>query len=318
MTDDRDLRSEAFLYPGQPVETDAPAWLDAVVEGRLIAAILEPIAPLASPDFVECEEVAPGRWAVAQAVTTDADIQTFVAAVRSHAHGGRAAIALSAGSLGAKGPLGDAPHDALRLLSDLGTRRGIVVDSWVHRVLGGPVETVGAGRLLPSPRAPRRWWIGVAAAVALAASIIIGLNLQAPPDPAAGYIYLFAGDGPVVRSAADRPMRHHDVLRVALEGTPGQFVSLVLINSDGQLQIPDRQFLNLKLTAEQPILQTRLAFDGRPGKEQLIGVFAPDPLTDLEEVLSVLNAEGRSGVAALRRRLPTAYLVSAEPIEHAP
>lgn len=319
MTDDHDPQSEAFLRVGRPDESEAPAWLSAVVEGRLIAAIVEPLAPWSNDSkFGECEEVAPGRWAVAQDIKTDSQIKAFVDQVRHRAAGGRAAIALSTGCLGAGGPLGDAPHDALRLLTDLDNRRGILVDPLVHQALGGPAEVFGSGRLLAVPKPGRKGWIAAAAALVIAASVIIGLNLQQPPPPAAGYIYLFAGDNTTERSANPHSMRHNDVLRVALEGTAGQFVSLVLINSDGQLQLPDRNMVNLELTRSQKLLQTRLAFDRRPGKEQLVGVFSPRKIADLQQVIEVLNAEGKTDLAALRQRLPTAYLVSAEPIEHAP
>lgn len=293
--------------------------MDAVLAGRLVAAIIEPVAPWREhPCFIECEQVAPGRWAVAQAIASDADVAEFVSAVQAQAQGGRAAVALGPGSLGAYGPLGDAPHDALRLLADLGAQKGVIVDSLVHRAIGGPAMVRGAGRVLTGSRKSRWWVAAVAAGLTLAVGVLILLNLQRVPDPAAGYIYLYFGEAAVERRGIDRPLRKNDRVQVNLQGTPDQFVSLVLINSNNRLQLPSAHVINHRLTAKEPSVDELLELDDQPGQELLVGVFSPQPLDDLRTVVEVLNAEGKTRLADLRRRLPGAYLVSAEPIEHAP
>lgn len=316
-----DDRGEAFLREGMPPMSDAPAWLDAVVDGRIIAAIVEPLAPLAAhPAFVEREEVAPGRWAVARAITTDAEIADFVTAVERAAHGGRAGVAISAGSLGARGPLGDAPHDALRLCADLAGRSGVLIDPLVHRVVGGPAETIGGGRLrLAKPATSRMRWAGVAAIVALAAAVILGINLRQPPESPAGYIYVF-GQRAAERSAAppSAPLRRNDGVRVTVEGDPGQHASLILLDSDGRLSLPNPEAINVALTAEKPRISSTFTFDGRPGQERFMAVFSPEPLADLPAIVEALNVRKKTDLASVRARLPSAYLVAADPVEHAP
>ena len=318
MTHD-DQRGEAFLRDGPSSIGDAPAWLDAVVDGRIIAAVIEPIDPVSDhPVFSEREEVSPGRWAVARAVTTDAQIAEFVAAVERAARGGRAGVAISAGTLGARGPLGDAPHDALRLCADLMGRGGVLIDPLVHAVLGGPAETIGGGRVRPSKRPTGRRWMGIAALAALAAALIIGVGLQLPPEAPAGYIYVF-GQRALERSApSSAPLRRNDDVRVMVEGEPGQHASLMLLDSDGQLSLPNPAAVNVALTAQTRRVSSTLTLDGRPGQERFLAVFSAAPIADLPEIIESLNALKQTDLSAVRARLPGAHLVAAEPIEHAP
>ncbi|MGK0359360.1 MAG: hypothetical protein ACI9U2_001662 [Bradymonadia bacterium] len=319
LTDEQ--RGEAFLRDGASLKADAPPWLDAIVDGRIIAAIVEPLVPIAAhPAFTEREEVSPGRWAVARALTTDADISDFVAAVERAARGGRAGIAISAGTLGARGPLGDAPHDALRLCADLAGRAGVLIDPWVHRVVGGPAETLGGGRLrLSRPVTSRLRWVGIAAIVALAGAIVLGINLRQPPVPPAGYIYVF-GQRAAERSAAPPSalLRRNDGVQVTIEGDPGQHASLILLDSDGRLSLPDSAAINVALTAERPRISSTFTFDGRPGQERFMAVFSPAPLVDLPAIVDALNARKTTDLAAVRAHVPSAYLVAADPVEHAP
>lgn len=320
MTPTDEARGEAFLREGQPPKSDAPAWLDAVVDGRIAAAVIEPVAPVAAhPAFTEHEEVAPGRWAVACAITSDADIQDFLAAVERAARGGRAGVALSSGTLGARGPLGDAPHDALRLCADLAGRRGVLIDPLVHRVVGGPAETIGGGRLRMSAPSKRSRWLGLAAIAALAAAIVLGINLRQPVDAPPGYIYVF-GQRAAERSAAppSAPLRRNDGVRVTVEGAPGQHASLMLLDSDGRLSLPDPKAINVALTPDRRRISSTFTFDGRPGQERFVAVFSDTPLDGLAATVEALNTRKTTDLEALRARLPDARLVPADPVEHAP
>lgn len=314
MNEQGDQRGDAFLRSGLPAEGPAPAWLDAIIAGRLIAGFIEPVGALRrDAAFVECEEVAPGRWAVARAIESDDDVRAFVAAVRRAAVGGRAGIAVSSGALGAAGPLGDAPHDALRLCEALVGRRGLLVDPIVHAAVGGPASVVADGRLLTAPRRtrPGRWIAGIAAAAVL---LVAGLQLL-KPSPPPGQIYIFGQPQAIERSAGEAG--NFARVQVNISGAPGQYASLIVRDAQGQLALPNSKAINRELTEKQRDVRSVFNSDGQPGKTWFMAVFSKAPLPDLEARVAALNASG-GDVDALRERLGDAHLVVAEPLEHTP
>lgn len=311
MNEQGDQRGDAFLQAGLPDVGPPPAWLEAIVAGRLIAGFVEPAGEMRrDPTFTECEEVAPGRWAVACAITSDDDVRRFVAAVRRASVGGRAGVAISAGVLGAAGPLGDAPHDALRLCEALVGRRGLLVDPVVHGAIGGPAAVLSDGRLLAerSSARPGRWIAGLAAAAAL----VFGVLQVLTPTPPPGSIYLSGQPTAVERSGDERS--GFDRVQVTIAGQPGRYTSLIVQEADGTLALPNAAAVNRLLTASETSVRSAFQADGRPGRTWFMAVFSEQPLPDLSARLTALNAEGAPTIDDLRARLGDAVLIVADPI----
>ncbi len=317
-----DLRGLAFLEEGARPVGDAPPWLDQLLGGRLAVAVCRPgRSGLPGGPWLAAEEVAPGCFALA----CDADgLSRLVAAVSAAcAPGGLAAIALGPGGLGHSVLLGPVPDRAAALFAerDAARRPGVFVDEAALAALRLPALPVGTGFLLPTTQATRRHrWL--APALALAAAVVLGFGLFRLMSPAVpqGRIYLFGQHTSLERGPATDVWRAGDEVVVTLEGEPGTFATLLLLDSTNQLVMADVGALNVALTGGAQHIEIKKVFDSQPGRERFIGVISRAPLSELAGLVERLNRAGSGRaerLAALASALEgEATVVPAAELEH--
>ncbi|MCB9548613.1 MAG: hypothetical protein H6706_22640 [Myxococcales bacterium] len=318
-------RAEALLTGGPRAPAEAPAWLDALVGGRVAVALFP--GTEADPGWLAAEVVAPG--VVAAAVdAADADaVQRLIEAARAATRGGgRGAVAEGPGLLGQGALLGEVQESAAALyqwLAESG-RPGLIVDDATLQRVRQPALPAGPGYLLraaaPAARSRGRFW----PALALAAAALVGFGLfqatrTAPP---AGHIFVVGEHTSMERGAADQAVwRAGDQVVITIEGEPGSYLGLVLLDSAGQLVVPDAAAVNVMATATAPRLSIRQEFDQTPGRERFVGLVSRGPLPDLPALLTRVNAEAAADRAARLDALARALgaevtLVPATEMEH--
>ena len=96
---------------------------------------------------------------------------------------------------------------------------------------------------------------------------------------------------------------------------------IVLLDSAGQLVVPDAAAVNVMATATAPRLSIRQEFDQTPGRERFVGLVSRGPLPDLPALLTRVNAEAAADRAARLDALARALgaevtLVPATEMEH--
>ncbi|MEZ4463720.1 MAG: hypothetical protein R3F60_11665 [bacterium] len=294
-------RAEALLAaaPGDASPDAGPAWLDALLTGRLAVALFpgtEADAQAAAHDatWVAAEVVAPGVLGLAVDATDDAAVQALLA--RARAAGGRAAAAEGPGVPGRNALLGPAPEAAAALyrwLAEAG-REGLIIDDALLQRVRQPALPAGPGYLLRAlPVAPRRRSTFLPA-LALAAAALVGFGLfQATRTTApGGHIFLVGEHTSQERGSAEQATwRAGDQVVITVEGEPGTWLGLVLLDSSGQLVAPDPAALNVLATPTAPRLTVRQEFDQTPGRERFVGLISRGPIADLPAVLARLNTE---------------------------
>ena len=295
-----DMRGLAFLEEGARPVGEAPAWLDQLLAGRLAVAICRPArGGLPGGSWLAAEEVAPGRFALA----CEADgLERLVAAVRAAcADGGLGVVAVGPGGLGHSVLLGPVPERAAALFTEreAARRPGVYVDEATLATLRVPALPMGTTFLLPSaPR--RRTWLAPVLAMAAAAVLGFGLfRLMAPGTPQ-GRIYLFGQHTSQERGpAADQVWRAGDLVVVTLEGEPGTFATLLLLDSTDRFVMADPQALNVPLTGQSQQLEIKKVFDDQPGRERFVGLISRAPLSELAPLVDRLNATSGDRAARL-------------------
>lgn len=318
-----DRRSLAFLEEGPRPVGEAPAWLDQVLGGRIAVALCRPTRGAAPRGpWLATEEVAPGCFAVAcDGPGVGGLIEAVAAACAS---GGLAAVALGPGGLGHAVLLGPVPDRAAALFAerDAAGRPGVYVDEAVLAELRVPAVPVGGSFRLAAFAEPsrRRPWVP---ALAMAAAVVLGFGLfrWLAPTPPEGRIYVVGQRTSMERGPhSDELWRAGDQVVVTLEGEPGAFASVLLLDSGDRLVVPEATAVNVALTTSSQQLEIKKVFDNQPGRERFLGVISRQPVADWQGLLEGLNGQGTSRaerLAALAKALgDSAVVVPAAELDH--
>lgn len=299
---------------------EAPAWIDAL-NRWLAVGVLELPAGRAAPRgvadrFEEIEARGPGRWLLAAEVPArgdgpDADrLHELTAALRAalaaHARG-RAVLVVDPGARGAGGLLGEAPDLAgalYRAVRDAGGH-GLYVDGRVHQTLGEPASPEHGGFRLATGRR-RRFGAPALVIGALAAALVLGVfgwqRLGAPPAGPQAHIYVSGEPARLERGPRPDQWRVDDVITVTIEGEPGAYGTLVLLDSRDRLQLPDPAVVNFGFDAESTRATARFQLDDQPGLERFLALVTRAPVPDAAALVAAAN-EGAGDRDARVRRL---------------
>ncbi len=274
-----------------------PPWLERLEE-RLLVGVLGGGTPPDSVRAVACahEKVGGDRWVFALRANEAADTTTTVQEIRRWAKesAGTAALAIDHGVVEERAVFGPAVEAAGQLFR-AATGPGVWVDAEVYHLTGGPAEQLGDGFRLPSIK--RRPAPAFIAGFCIAATVTLALALPSfrPTEPTL-HAAVFLSVQPHTRGTIDG-VRANDVVHIVLEGSPGAFGTLLLLDSSDQVSAPAPELVGAPFTERARHRRASLTLDDQPGQEGFLALStrAPPSQELLERLLRQANEpQGRA------------------------
>ncbi len=337
-----DPRVEALLAGlVGPTSGPPPDWI-AHVDAWIMAAVVA--WPQADQAVIEACAVAAGAfealgrdrfalaWSLRAAPVADpAGTAVAVQAIRALvAAAPTATVALTAGP-GRCTPtavLGDAPEAAGALFRSA-RGPGWWVGAEVRPHVDGVMTADGHGFRVERQRrrSARPTWVAAGLGVLVAAAILVVLALRPAPAGPAGHIFV---TGERTERGADAAEAgdtiRADRVQVVVDGQPGTYASLLVLDSEGHFKTTDEHLQNRRFDAAGR-LQGLFVVEGPAGRERFLALISQGPQPDLDALLAEAGAHGGdrdARVAALRVALArvlgpnTFTVVEATEVQHGP